>query len=116
MIDDEIVSMVKRVREGIKINDEYLATDLIISKGPGANFLNTEHTAKYFKSDFFYPYISNRDNYVSWSKNGSLSIKNKARQKVRELLKNAPEELLDPIVIKKIRNIVKKEEKRMHIQ
>ena len=61
VIDDEIVSMVKRIIRGVEIDTEHLATDLIIDIGPGGNFLKyLDHTNRHYKSEFFYPDISNR--------------------------------------------------------
>ena len=113
VIDDEIVSMVKRVTRGIEVSRQHLATDLIISVGPGGNYLKTDHTNQYFKQEFLYPILSNREVYESWSGKGALSTKEKAREKVKELLKNSPEESIDPKKIDDIRNIVKKEKERI---
>jgi len=114
VIDNEIVAMVKRVTRGIEVSRQHLATDLIISVGPGGNYLNTDHTNQYFKQEFLYPILSNREVYESWSQKGALSTKEKARERVKELLKNSPEESIDPKKIDDIRNIVKKEKERIN--
>ena len=102
VIDDEIVSMVKRILRGIEVSPDHLATDLIIDIGPGGSFLSSEHTNRYFKSEFFFPDISNRMVFEKWSALGSKTVKEKAAERVKDLLKNSPEDLLDSKIIKEI--------------
>jgi trimethylamine---corrinoid protein Co-methyltransferase len=108
VIDDEIVSMVKKVIKGIVVDYDHLATELIISTGPGGSFLNTDHTNKYFKKEYFYPDISNRDMYENWFAKGAKSVKTMAIEKVKKLISNSPENLLDPKIIKEIYNLIPK--------
>src|SRR3990170_5961034 len=77
VIDDEIVAMVKRIMSGVKVDKENIAADLIISKGPGASFLETEHTFNHFR-DHFNPDISNRSVYDRWKENGAKSTRERA--------------------------------------
>ena len=44
LIDNEIISLVKRMARGIKVTDESIALDVIQSVGPGGNYLTTDHT------------------------------------------------------------------------
>lgn len=102
VIDDEIVSMVKRILRGIEVSPDHLATDLIIDIGPGGNFLSSKHTNRYFKSEFFFPGISNRMVFDKWYAAGSKTVKEKAAEKVKNLLKNSPEDLLDTKIVREI--------------
>ena len=61
VLDNEILGMCQRVLRGIEVNDETLATDLMIDKGPGKDFLSDEHTVKYMRQEFFMPALANRD-------------------------------------------------------
>jgi trimethylamine--corrinoid protein Co-methyltransferase len=60
VIDNEILGMCRRVLRGVEVNDDTLAADLIIEKGPGKDYLDAEHTIKYMRKEFFMPKISNR--------------------------------------------------------
>ena len=60
-MDNEILGMCQRVLRGIEVNDDTLATELLIEKGPGADFLGEEHTVRYMRSEFFEPQLANRD-------------------------------------------------------
>jgi trimethylamine--corrinoid protein Co-methyltransferase len=61
VIDDEILGMCQRVLRGIEVNDETLATDLIVEKGPGSDYLAEEHTVRHMRGEFFMPTLANRD-------------------------------------------------------
>ena len=61
VVDNEILGMCRRVLRGIEVNDETLATDLIIQKGPGGDFLTEEHTVRHMRGEFFAPRLANRD-------------------------------------------------------
>jgi trimethylamine--corrinoid protein Co-methyltransferase len=55
MIDDELCNMVNRYLQGIEVNTETLAFDLIQQVGPGGHFLDTEHTARFIRKEHFLP-------------------------------------------------------------
>ena len=86
VIDDEICKMVFRLAEGIEVNDETLALDLIHSIGPGGQYLTEKHTLKHFKEHVI-PVISNRKSYDTWKKEGAKSMVEVAREKTREILR-----------------------------
>jgi trimethylamine--corrinoid protein Co-methyltransferase len=60
VMDNEILGMCQRVLRGIEVNDETLATDLIIEKGPGKDYLIEEHTLKYMRDEFYPAPLANR--------------------------------------------------------
>jgi len=60
VVDNEILGMCQRVLRGIEVTDETLATDLMIEKGPGRDYLADEHTIEYMRSEFFMPRLANR--------------------------------------------------------
>ncbi|MBN1418402.1 MAG: trimethylamine methyltransferase family protein [Planctomycetes bacterium] len=61
VIDDEILGMCQRVLRGIEVDDDTLATELIIEKGPGRDFLAEEHTVRFMREEFFVPRLANRE-------------------------------------------------------
>lgn len=60
VMDNEILGMTQRVLRGIEVNDDTLATDLIIEKGPGEDFLVEDHTIRYMRDEFYMPQLANR--------------------------------------------------------
>ena len=69
VLDNEILGMCQRVLRGIEVDDESLALDLLIEKGPGKDFLAEEHTVKHMRREFFMPQLANRDKRSSLNDN-----------------------------------------------
>jgi trimethylamine--corrinoid protein Co-methyltransferase len=61
VVDNEILGMCQRVLGGIEVSDETLATDLMIEKGPGTDYLAEEHTIRHMREEFYMPELANRD-------------------------------------------------------
>jgi len=61
VVDNEILGMCQRVLRGIEVNDETLATDLMIEKGPGKDYLVEDHTIRHMRQEFFVPDLANRE-------------------------------------------------------
>lgn len=57
IVDLEVIDMVKRIRQGVKIDDETLALNLIHDIGPGGEFMTSAHTAKLCRTEIWNPEI-----------------------------------------------------------
>ncbi len=93
IIDDEMCGMAKRIQRGIEVNPDTLALDVIKEVGPGGHFLDKDHTFDHFRTEFYQPRLSNRDDYVTWKTNGSYQCRQRAHKKYKEILEiyEAPE-------------------------
>jgi len=60
VVDNEILGMCQRVLRGIEVNDETLATELMIEKGPGRDYLVEDHTIRHMRGEFFEPDLADR--------------------------------------------------------
>jgi trimethylamine--corrinoid protein Co-methyltransferase len=78
--------MVKRIKKAYAVNADTLAHDVIKAVGPGGHFLDQDHTFEHFRSEFYQPMISNRDNFDTWQAGGSPSILQTANKKVKQIL------------------------------
>jgi trimethylamine--corrinoid protein Co-methyltransferase len=103
VIDNEIIGMAKRAARGIQVNEETLAIDQIVAAGPGANFLTSNHTMKFFKDEFFQPQISDRKDRSAWEDAGSLDGRERARREAQKILKNHRPLSIPPAVDAQIR-------------
>jgi trimethylamine---corrinoid protein Co-methyltransferase len=65
MLDCEIYSIIHKTMQGIVVNDETLALDVIAAVGPGGNFLTQKHTLKHMR-DLFLPQFMDRRPYNEW--------------------------------------------------
>jgi trimethylamine--corrinoid protein Co-methyltransferase len=86
VIDNEILGMVMRAVEGIRVDDETLAFDLIKQVGPGGNFITAKHTRHFMRREHYQPSLSNRDSREEWEDKGSRTTWENAAEEVRRIL------------------------------
>ena len=95
VIDNEMLGMVMRAVDGIKIDDDTLAFDLIKQVGPGGNFVAARHTRRFMRSEHYQPTLSDRDSREDWEADGRKTTWQRAAEKVRELLADRKHSLPD---------------------
>jgi trimethylamine--corrinoid protein Co-methyltransferase len=83
---DEAIGYAKRILRGIEVTPETLAVDWIEEIGPGGNFLNTEHTLKHFKSEFWYPTLIDRQMREAWDGSGRKNMSVRVQEKLDQIL------------------------------
>lgn len=67
LLDDDVVGMIGRLLEGVEVNTETLAFDVINSVGPiPGTFLTEEHTRKHWKESQFFPKSTDSLTYPEW--------------------------------------------------
>ncbi len=86
IIDDEMCGMVKRIKRGYEVNADTIAVDVVKEVGPGGHFLDKDHTFDHFRTEFYQPQLSNRDDFVSWQASGSPQSMQTANKKYKEIL------------------------------
>ncbi|MBC8511943.1 MAG: trimethylamine methyltransferase family protein [Dehalococcoidia bacterium] len=109
VIDNEILGMVMRAVEGIKVNDDTLAFDLIKQVGPGGNFVAAKHTRRFMRSEHYQPSLSDRDSRDEWEAKGGKTTWERASQRVEEIIANHDYSLPAPVrqqVLSEITGIV----------
>ncbi len=98
VICDELIGWIRRFMQGIAVDDENLALDLIDKVGPDGDFISTKHTKNHYREDF-YPQLLDRQNFDNWNSAGGKSLRERAIEKVRSLLVgHQPEPLSDDLV------------------
>jgi trimethylamine--corrinoid protein Co-methyltransferase len=113
IIDAEIGRMLHRLAQGIEVNDETLALDLIHKIGPGGNYLASKHTLKYLEKEHYLPEISDRRSYETWKKAGSKTVVEVAREKAKEILEKHQPTPLERDIQKEIGQILKRAGKEL---
>ena len=95
VIDNEILGMVMRAVEGIKVTDETLAFDLIKQVGPGGNFVTAKHTRRLMRTEHYQPSLSDRYSREDWEEKGGKITWQRAADKVKEII-SGPDNNLSP--------------------
>ena len=84
VIDNEIVDYALRFAQGIEVNEDTLAVDVIDKAGPGGHFLGEKHTLNHFRERWM-PRLD-VDSLETWEKEGIKSLGELAHEKVKEIL------------------------------
>jgi trimethylamine--corrinoid protein Co-methyltransferase len=83
VLDNEILGMCQRVIGGIEVNDDTLATELMIDKGPGADYMMEDHTLRHMRGEFFAPQLANRQKRESMTQGDDSLLR--AKQRVQQI-------------------------------
>ena len=87
ILDDDLAGMIGRFIEGVTVNDETLAIDLIEEVGPvPGHFLGKAHTRKWWRPEQFMPNVADRLTYPEWIQSGKKSALDYAKEKMEEIL------------------------------
>jgi trimethylamine--corrinoid protein Co-methyltransferase len=97
VIDNEILGMVMRAVDGIKVDDDTLAFDLIKQVGPGGNFISTKHTRHFMRREHYQPSLSDRNSQEEWLAQGRKETWKRASKIVKEFLAQPKYSLPTPI-------------------
>jgi trimethylamine--corrinoid protein Co-methyltransferase len=97
VIDNEILGMVMRAVEGIAVNDDTLAFNLIKKVGPGGNFIAAKHTRRFMRREHFYTSLSDRNTRQEWEAKRSRSTWQRASRQVREVIASHKYSLPPPV-------------------
>ena len=114
VMDNEFAGMIKHVLNGIPVNDETLAVDVIHSVGPFKDFLGTKHTLKHMKSQS-QPQLIDRRRRPKWEELGKTDIYERASAKAKEILETHQPDPLPDSVLSEIRMIIEDAEKELGV-
>ena len=98
VLSDTAIEMGRNLLKPIIVEPETLALDVIQSVGVSGHYMGEEHTNKHFR-DVWYHDLIDRQNFEGWVGQGQLTMGDRIKQKVREILGNHKPEYL-PAAIK----------------
>jgi trimethylamine--corrinoid protein Co-methyltransferase len=109
VIDDELIDIIKRGMEGIRVNEDTIATEEIKKiVTTTRNFLGSKHSVKNIRKELYVPKLADRDRRGTWKKKGAMDIIQNAHKKVEEILQKQKGPGLDSDVEKKLAEYTKK--------
>jgi trimethylamine--corrinoid protein Co-methyltransferase len=88
LVDNEIIDMARRFAQGMGVNAETLAVDVIkqVGCGPHGQFLQHDHTFNHFRTEQFMPHLFGRDIYSKWEKAGKKTVEQRSAAEVEHIL------------------------------
>ena len=111
LIDAEFVRMFRRAEQGIEVNEDTLALEVIKAVGPAGNYLGQKHTRQHMRKEISTAKLIDRRSYEAWEKEGSKDMVARANIEARRILKEHKPASLSLEVIKKIDAIIAEAEK-----
>jgi len=113
LIDAEIVRMIRRVMQGIAVNDETLAAEVIKAVGPAGTYLSQKHTMRHMKKESSQAKLIERRPYEAWEKSGGKDMFTRANEEARRILENHKPIPLADSVAREIRSIIREAEEEL---
>ena len=114
VMDNEFAGMIKHVINGIPVNDENLAVDVIHAVGALKDFLGKKHTLKHMGSQA-QPSLIDRRRRSKWEEMGKTDIYERASAKAREILETHEPDPLPDGVLSTIRSIIEGAEEELGV-
>ncbi len=103
MIDNEIASMVKRVRSGFGFSRESASVQEIKDTGPAGMFADNPATLERMHTATFMPELADRNLREKWELEGKSTIHQRALNKALEILSTPNSHALDKSIDERIR-------------
>ena len=85
-MNDEIISMTRWILRGLEVSDETLMLDLIDEVGPGGEFVSRKETARQCRTAIWNPTLLDRQSWVNWEADGSLTMLDRIKARLRGIL------------------------------
>lgn len=106
VISNEVIGRTRRLLKGIDTDKEALGVEAIQRVGPGGNFLGDDHTAKHFRETWL-PELSDFNSYDNWSQNGSKTMVDLARDRIKQILETHHPEPVTEVVRESIETVLR---------
>ncbi len=105
VIDNDIVTMVKRVIQGIDVTDDTMAVDIVKQAHKIKDFLHQKHTIQFMRRQSK-PKLIDRATRGAWEAKGGKDLTQRAREEARRIIKTHQPEPLSGGVKKTLHEIV----------
>lgn len=93
----EVISMMRKFMDGVALDAEALALDVIHKVGPGGDFLTQKHTLKHFR-DLWEPSLFSRQRMEDWVAQGSKRLGQRLKEKTLTIMEgHKPQPLPDSV-------------------
>jgi trimethylamine--corrinoid protein Co-methyltransferase len=110
VVSNDVIGLVRRICQGVEVNEETLALDLIDEIGPGGEYLTSDHTLRHFKENW-YPELISRVPYDRWEKQDKRDLGTRARERAKYILENHTPQPLEKKLKDELRKIVESRDK-----
>jgi trimethylamine--corrinoid protein Co-methyltransferase len=107
LLADEIISQTRAFVQGVSLDDEALALDVIHQVGPGGEYMTHDHTMDHWR-ELWVPGLYDRQRLDRWEKQGSKDINVRLRERTIAILEAHQSETLPTSVDQEIETLLSK--------
>ncbi len=111
VLNEEMMGMVRQFGKGINTDDEHLALDLIEERGPGGEYVTTDHTFDHWK-EWYMPTLQDRTDYETWVSEGEKSMGDRVKERTDQLLKEHEVPPIEEKMQQELNKIIKDADER----
>ena len=86
VILDEIIDQIRRMAQGIPVDDEMLALDAVREVGSEGDFLTHPHTLKHLRQTQWRPRLISRMGYEEWRSDDGTSLRERSQKKLQDIM------------------------------
>jgi trimethylamine--corrinoid protein Co-methyltransferase len=83
---DEMIGWISKMANGVSVNTDTLALEVIQRAAPNNDYLTDPHTQARFLTENWYPDLSERSDAEAWQNAGGLDMQARVKQKLRDIL------------------------------
>jgi trimethylamine--corrinoid protein Co-methyltransferase len=114
VFDNELFAMHLRVGQGLKVDADHLAVDVIAKAMNGQEYFLQEHTLKHLRTgELYQPKVGLYGLCKQWEDEGAPDMAEKARERVKSLLASHEDVPLPDEVAREFKRIIKAAEKEL---
>ncbi len=113
VIMDEIIDQLHRMQQGIPVNDETLAVQVIQEGARQGEFLSHPHTLKHLRATQWRPHLINRMGHDQWDQAGRQDLLTKAHKRLNEILESHQAQTMDAATTEAIQNCLDRFKKQL---
>ncbi len=110
ILQHEIIAYVERLMQGMTVNNDTLALEVITSTAGKKSYLAHPHTVSHFREELWFPELLDRDFFESWARKGTKDMRDRCIERRNDLLNSPAAEPLDPAAEREIQVILKSAE------
>jgi trimethylamine--corrinoid protein Co-methyltransferase len=105
VLGNEAIGMTRKFMEGIVVNKDTIARQVIEDIGPGGHYLAHKHTLKHCRSAVWQSKLLAREPYVKWQAKGEKDMEERIQERLVDILDNHQVPPLPDDVLKRIQEI-----------
>ncbi len=105
VVIDEMIGQIRRMQQGILLDEEQIALEVIETAGRTGNYLTHPHTLKHLRPTQWRPRLMYRKGRDKWEKEGRTNLTARARKRLEKILESHTPNPIPPDKARRIKEV-----------